>query len=281
MAHRLDSAGAGFAAAFDALLAARRGVAEDVDREAAAIVRAVRQGGDAALLDYTARFDRVALTPDTIRLSADEAAAQAAAAPEAVRAALSAGGRANRGLPRPPDAGRPRLPRRGGRSTRRPLAPAGCGRALRAGRHRGLSQHRADERDPRAGRGRAAHRHGGADAGRRARCGGHGRRRDRRRHRDLPGRRRAGRRRARLRHRDHRAGGQDRGPRQRLRRRRQAPGLRHRRHRHDRRSLRDTGGGRQCQRAGVDRRGPALPGRARRGRAGDPYYRRRGVRGTG
>ena len=88
MAHRLDSAGAGFDAAFDALLAARRGVAEDVDREAAAIVDAVREGGDAALLDYTARFDRLALTPDTIRLSADEAAAQAAAAPEAVRDAL-------------------------------------------------------------------------------------------------------------------------------------------------------------------------------------------------
>ena len=88
MAHRLDSAGAGFDAAFDALLAARRGVAEDVDREAAAIVDAVREGGDTALLDYTARFDRLALTPDTIRLSADEAAAQAAAAPEAVRDAL-------------------------------------------------------------------------------------------------------------------------------------------------------------------------------------------------
>ncbi len=88
MAHRLDSVGAGFTAAFDALLAARRGVAEDVDREAATIVDAVREGGDAALLDYTARFDRVALTPDTIRLSADEAAAQAAAAPEAVCDAL-------------------------------------------------------------------------------------------------------------------------------------------------------------------------------------------------
>ncbi len=88
MAHRLDSAGADFDAAFDALLAARRGVAEDVDRDAAAIVDAVREGGDAALLDYTARFDRLALTPDTIRLSADEAAAQAAAAPEAVRDAL-------------------------------------------------------------------------------------------------------------------------------------------------------------------------------------------------
>ena len=45
MARKLDSAGAGFSAAFDALLAARRGVAENVDREAAAIVGAVVLGG--------------------------------------------------------------------------------------------------------------------------------------------------------------------------------------------------------------------------------------------
>ena len=88
MARKLDSAGAGFAAAFDALLAARRGVAEDVDREAAAIVNAVREGGDAVLLDYTARFDRIALSPDTIRLSADEIADHAGAAPNSVRDAL-------------------------------------------------------------------------------------------------------------------------------------------------------------------------------------------------
>ena len=88
MARKLDSAGAGFSAAFDALLAARRGVAENVDREAAAIVGAVREGGDTALLDYTARFDRIALTPDTIRLSEGERAAAAGAAAGAVRDAL-------------------------------------------------------------------------------------------------------------------------------------------------------------------------------------------------
>ena len=89
MARRLDSAGAGFAAAFDALLAARRGIADDVDREAAAIVEAVRDGGDAALIDFTRRFDRVTLTPETIRLPADEVATRAAAAPEPVRRALA------------------------------------------------------------------------------------------------------------------------------------------------------------------------------------------------
>ena len=89
MARRLDSTGAGFAAAFDALLAARRGVAQNVDREAAAIVYAVREGGDAVLLDCTARFDRIALTPDTMRLSDDERTASAVAAPNSVRDALA------------------------------------------------------------------------------------------------------------------------------------------------------------------------------------------------
>ena len=88
MARRLDSAAPGFDAAFRALLAERRGVAADVDRAAAAIVDAVRSGGDAALLDCTQRFDRLSLTPDTIRLRADEAATLAAAAPEPVRDAL-------------------------------------------------------------------------------------------------------------------------------------------------------------------------------------------------
>ena len=88
MARRLDSARPGFAAAFDALLAGRRGVADDVDREAAAIVDAVRQGGDAALIDFTRRFDRVALTPERIRLTANEVASRAAAASDSVRQAL-------------------------------------------------------------------------------------------------------------------------------------------------------------------------------------------------
>ena len=88
MARRLDSAAPGFDAAFRVLLAERRGVAADVDRAAAAIVDAVRSGGDAALLDCTQRFDRLSLTPDRIRLRADEAATLAAAAPEPVRDAL-------------------------------------------------------------------------------------------------------------------------------------------------------------------------------------------------
>ncbi len=88
MARRLDSAAAGFAAAFAALLADRQGSAGAADRAAAAIVEAVRAGGDAALLDYTRRFDRVALEPGGIRIGAEEAAARARAVPAATRRAL-------------------------------------------------------------------------------------------------------------------------------------------------------------------------------------------------
>ena len=88
MARRLDSAGAGFAAAFAALLGDRQGSAGAVDRAAAAIVEAVRTGGDAALLAYTRRFDRVSLAPGDIRVGADEAAERARTVPAATRRAL-------------------------------------------------------------------------------------------------------------------------------------------------------------------------------------------------
>ncbi|MGW8201334.1 histidinol dehydrogenase [Sphingomonas sp. VDB2] len=55
---RLDSRDAGFAAAFAALVDARREADEDVSRDVTAILKAVRAGGDAALADYTQRFDR-------------------------------------------------------------------------------------------------------------------------------------------------------------------------------------------------------------------------------
>jgi histidinol dehydrogenase len=55
---RLDSRDAGFASAFSALVDARREADEDVSRDVAAIIRRVRTDGDAALADYTQRFDR-------------------------------------------------------------------------------------------------------------------------------------------------------------------------------------------------------------------------------
>jgi len=55
---RLDSRDGDFAAAFTALVDARREADEDVSRDVTAILRRVRAEGDAALADYTARFDR-------------------------------------------------------------------------------------------------------------------------------------------------------------------------------------------------------------------------------
>src|SRR5437016_1878141 len=83
----LRAGDAGFEAAFGALLAAKRESAADVDDAVAAIIDDVAARGDAALVEYTNRFDRVALSPDRLRLSAAEidiAADQAA--PETVAA---------------------------------------------------------------------------------------------------------------------------------------------------------------------------------------------------
>ena len=55
---RLDASAADFPAAFTALVNARREADADVSRDVAAIIADVRGRGDAALRDYTGRFDR-------------------------------------------------------------------------------------------------------------------------------------------------------------------------------------------------------------------------------
>lgn len=85
---RLDTRAAGFAAAFDALLAQARETTETVGPEVAAIIAAVRAEGDAALCAYTERFDRAALTPDRLAVTAAEVAAAKAAVSPALLAAL-------------------------------------------------------------------------------------------------------------------------------------------------------------------------------------------------
>ncbi len=84
---RLDSADAGFEADFAALLASKREASADVDAVVAGIVADVRARGDAALLEYTRRFDRLSLTAETLRIPESEVdAAVAACAPETVAA---------------------------------------------------------------------------------------------------------------------------------------------------------------------------------------------------
>ncbi len=88
MAARLDQSAADFEARFAALLAAKREVAEDVEAAARAIIADVREAGDAALLRYTEKFDRLTLTADRLRVSAAELAAAEAAVDPAARDAL-------------------------------------------------------------------------------------------------------------------------------------------------------------------------------------------------
>ena len=77
MPHRLNASDPGFADAFARFLGARRDVEESADRAAEEILADVRARGDAAVLDYTAKFDRLELTAETMRVPADEIAVAA------------------------------------------------------------------------------------------------------------------------------------------------------------------------------------------------------------
>ena len=88
MPRRLDAREPGFEAAFAALLATKRDTEADVARVVAEILAEVRARGDAALIDYTERFDRIRLTPETLRIPAAEIAAAAANCPREVVDAL-------------------------------------------------------------------------------------------------------------------------------------------------------------------------------------------------
>ncbi|MGY3449786.1 histidinol dehydrogenase [Bradyrhizobium sp. USDA 4353] len=69
---RLSRASADFDTQFRQFLAAKREVSADVEAAARAIVDDVAKRGDAALLEATAKFDRLELTPATLRVTPDE-----------------------------------------------------------------------------------------------------------------------------------------------------------------------------------------------------------------
>lgn len=77
-----------FEARFSALLAAKRESAPEVDDAVAAIIAEVRARGDAALIELTERFDRIRLSPGTLRIAPAEIEAAHAAAPADQAAAL-------------------------------------------------------------------------------------------------------------------------------------------------------------------------------------------------
>ncbi len=84
----LDSRDSGFADAFAALLGAKREEASDVDDTVAAIIADVRARGDDAVINLTARFDGLELTPETLAFSTAEIDAHCARVPPGERSAL-------------------------------------------------------------------------------------------------------------------------------------------------------------------------------------------------
>ncbi|WP_136650157.1 histidinol dehydrogenase [Paracoccus aeridis] len=84
----LSTAEPDFEPRFAALLAAKREDSADVGDVVAAIIDDVRQRGDAALVELTARFDRVTLTPEELRFSRAEIDAAADRVAPADAAAL-------------------------------------------------------------------------------------------------------------------------------------------------------------------------------------------------
>ncbi len=69
---RLDTRSSDFVARFAAFLGTKREAAQDVEGAVRAIVADVTARGDAALIELTNKFDRAALTPATLRVSAPE-----------------------------------------------------------------------------------------------------------------------------------------------------------------------------------------------------------------
>ncbi|RYG89762.1 histidinol dehydrogenase [Loktanella sp. IMCC34160] len=88
MPHFLSTRDADFEARFSALLGMKREDSPDVDAVVAGIIADVRARGDAAVIDLTAKFDRLDLTPATLRFSEAEIEAECAKVSPEDRAAL-------------------------------------------------------------------------------------------------------------------------------------------------------------------------------------------------
>ncbi|SFT02240.1 histidinol dehydrogenase [Sulfitobacter marinus] len=84
----LDYSQPDFEAAFTALLSAKREESTDVDDTVADIIAQVRENGDAAVIALTQKFDRIAPTPETLRITTAEVDAAVAQVSQEDRAAL-------------------------------------------------------------------------------------------------------------------------------------------------------------------------------------------------
>jgi histidinol dehydrogenase len=88
MIRRLETVGSGIAAVVRALERPPGAVDPEISRRVAEIVAAVRARGDAALLEFTERYDRVSLTAAQLAVAAPEYAAAEVAVGEATLASL-------------------------------------------------------------------------------------------------------------------------------------------------------------------------------------------------
>ena len=84
----LDATTPDFEEQFAALLGAKREDSPDVDAAVAEIIADVRVRGDAAVIELTERFDRLTLTPETLRFAPEEIEALIAEVPQHEREAL-------------------------------------------------------------------------------------------------------------------------------------------------------------------------------------------------
>ncbi|HEY0212797.1 MAG TPA: histidinol dehydrogenase [Paenirhodobacter sp.] len=88
MPHFLNTRDARFDASFSHILGLKREDSPDVDAIVAGIIADVRARGDRAVIELTAKFDRLDLTADTLAFGQDEIDAHVATVPAAERAAL-------------------------------------------------------------------------------------------------------------------------------------------------------------------------------------------------
>jgi histidinol dehydrogenase len=86
---RLDAGAPDFEERLRALLDRRRLEESDAEQIAAEIIRRVRAEGDSALIDYARRFDRIELSPETLRIGAEEIAVEVSRCDAHERAALA------------------------------------------------------------------------------------------------------------------------------------------------------------------------------------------------
>lgn len=89
MPHFLNTIDDDFELRFQTLLTLKREEAPDVDEVVAAIIQEVRESGDAALIAFTEKFDRLSLTPQTLAFSQAEIDEAIATVPEKEREALN------------------------------------------------------------------------------------------------------------------------------------------------------------------------------------------------